>query len=364
MIAANTEARPNGSTRGPWLPIVGVTLFIGVLTAFGIWQQYQHERQEQKARLEAISQLRAGQISRWLLERTQAGTFLIHSQNVANLYSDWRGGNPDSLRRLLERLVDVRKSSGYASVLVMDEAGEVIAGEAQADLRMSPELLATGQHALASGEPARSDLYGASGAAPAPRIDVVVPLAATGQPTRGAVVLRIDPQSFLFPALVEWPVPTTTGSSLIVRPVNGELVSLRGQTLSPAHRNTLAVRALRGDIPMDAAAEGYDIDGKEVLGVVSPIAGSNWSLVTRVDLSEIRSDAMPAVAMVAGLGLLAAIAACIAILQLRARQALALARVKTDEQERTLESLQLLDAIVRGSTDAIVGKSLAGIVLS
>ena len=353
---------PSVFRAGPLL--VGALLLIAVLTGLGVGLEYHQSRQAETARLEAISKLRSGQVSRWLEERTNAVSFLTGSKNIAAYYTSWRAGDPAGLTQLLQRASDVRKSSGYDAVLVLDAAGNVVAGEANADLSNAAELRATTLRAITSGRPERSEIYGFPGPAPAPRIDVVVPLQLTGPPARGALAFRIDPRVFLFAMLDDWPVPTKSGRSLLVRRVGADLVGSFGRNPRPLASDTLAARVVRGAAPMGVAVEGNDFEGKQVLGVVALVANSDWFLVTKVDMAEVRAAAAPAAMLIVAVGVLALIAAAIAVFRARDRQALRATRAERAQQDERLRTLQLLDSIAQGSTDAIVGKSLEGTVLS
>src|SRR5450755_785880 len=340
---------------GPWL--AGAALAIGAVTAVGGWLEYLQEHGEQKARLETIGQLRSGQVSRWLSERTGAAGFLSGSEPEAESYLRWRDGNDAaSLARLVDRAVAVRKSTGYQSALILDAAGAVVASESPNDLQTPPELRAAGLRAMASGRPERSELYGYPGPEPAPHLDVVVPLNLTGKPALAAVAFRIDPRDFLFPALKEWPVPSKSGRSLMVRRVGDTLVGSLGQNPRPLASDALAARALRGATPMHVAVDGVDFEGTHVLGVVSPIESSDWFLVSKVDLAEIRAAAARGIAMIGILGVLAFIAAAIAIFRVRDLHSLRLAHATADLQAEQLRALQLLDSIANESTDVIFAK--------
>ena len=119
------------------------------------------------ARLEAISQSRASQISRWLEERVRAPGFLAASRGMADLHRQWLD-DPDAggLDRMIERVVDIRKATGYHSAFVVDAAGKIIGGEAAAGRDTAPELRTAALAAMASGRPQRTELYGYPGPPP------------------------------------------------------------------------------------------------------------------------------------------------------------------------------------------------------
>ena len=341
-----------------WL--VGAALLIAGLTGLGIYLEYEEERNIAAARLEAVSTARSGQVSRWFLERTSAVGFLASSEAVAETYRRWRErGDAADLDRVIARAAAVRESGNYQSARILDGAGTVVASAPPDDGPAPAELRAAGLRAMATGRPVRTEVYVPPGAEASPRFDVVVPLNNTGRPAQGAVAFRVDLRNFLLPALKEWPVPTETGGSLMVRRVGDQLVGLLGNP-RPVGFDGLAARALRGAAPMRVAVEGVDFEGTPVLGVVSAIEGSDWYLVTRQNLSEIRAGALPDVLLIASLGTLAMLAAAIAIFRVRDRQALRTAEARAELQAAQLRALQLLDSITKESTDVIFAKDREG----
>ena len=338
-----------------WLLLAA--LLVGALTFGVVALEYQQERHAQAARLETIANLRSTQISRWLQERTVAASFLSDSVPVADTFRRWREtGDVASLDRLLERAVAVRKSVGYQGAFILDETGEVLASEFESDRSTTPELRAATLRALTTSRAANTQLYGAGAPEPQPRLDVVVPLNVTGKPAQASIGFRIDPREFLFPMLAEWPVPSRTGKSLAVHVVDGNIVGPLGKFPVRLDTDVLSARVLRGAAPMRVAVEGRDYEGKTVLGVVSPIENSSWYLVSKIDVAEVREGIAAEAAVTAAAGVLAFIAAAIAISRWRDRKALRLVAATAESQAEQLRALHLLDSIARESSDVIFAK--------
>src|SRR5204862_4838188 len=140
-----------------------------------------------------------------------------------------------------------------------------------------------GRQAMASGQVQSTELYaGEGGDAASPRLDVVVPLNGTGKPAQAAVALRVDPRDFLFPTLEAWPAPTASGRSLLVRREGDRVVgALPGQVVPLAAAESLPARVLRGEAPPRVALEGRDFEDRDALGVLQPVADSDWYVMSR-----------------------------------------------------------------------------------
>ena len=347
---------------GPLL--AGLVLAILLATVAAVFNVFQQQRVTESARLQAIADLRANQVARWLRERMTVARFLAGSQPTADSYLRWQSDrDPASRDRMIERLVDVRQSTGYQQVLILDATGSVVAAEGALPAATPAELREAGLRAMASGQVQRTDLYtSADGSGdPAPRLDVVVPLAGTGSPARAAVALRVDPRDYLLPALEAWPAPTASGRSLLVRRAGDQVIGERsGKSVPLASTDSLATRVLRGEAPVRVAVEGRDFEGREVLGLLHPVADSDWYVMSQIDRDEVRAAAVEEALLLAGIGAFALLAVTVVVFRLRDRFSLAAARLKEQAATERLRDLELLDSIASESSDIIFAKDKAG----
>jgi len=354
-----------GSAPARWASplLAAVALVVLLATGAAILNAFHQQRLTESARLQAIADLRASQVARWLRERSAAARFLAGSQPTADNYLRWRAdGDAASRDRLMERLVDVRESTGFQGVAVLDSTGGVVAAEGSLPAATPAPLREAGRQAMATGQVQRTELYaGDGGDASPPRLDVVVPLNGTGKPAQAAIALRVDPRDFLFPTLEAWPAPTASGRSLLVRREGDRVVgALPGQAAPIAAADSLPARVLRGEAPPRVALEGRDFEGREALGVLQPVADSDWYVMSRIDRAEVRAGAYDEALLLAGIGLFALIAAAIAVLRLNDRVALAEAHAKDQAQAQRLRDLELLDSITSESNDVIFAKDRDG----
>ena len=344
-------------------PLAALTLVILAITAVAILFVYRQQRANEANQLEAVVDLRTAQINNWLAERRAQAEFAATSALFADLYTKWHDkGDAESAGRLISRLIDFRKAGGAQSVLVLDERGDVVLGEAHAAGEHAPELAAAAEAALATGNVQMTTDYGHGGAAPAPRIDLVAPLRRTGTPPRAAIVLRLDPKVFLFPTLDTWPVPSDSATTFLVRRDGDQVRDLKSKqgALSVDTAELVPARVIRGDAPFGRAIDGVDFRGNAVLGVVRPVHDTDWYLVAKEDRAEIVAAMLPSALWILAIGLLALFASAVGIYNVRQRQLLNLAWVERAGQAEKLRALQMVQAITESSTDMIFAKDLAG----
>ncbi|TDP73295.1 response regulator [Roseateles toxinivorans] len=355
--ASASANRPN-ARPGPWVALGLAGLLIAAITAGLVALRYEQQRERMATRVEAVAQLQAAQIARWLRDRLGHGEFIASSSFLAELYQRWQGGDAAAGQRLLERLTEICRSNSDRSVTLFNARAEPVLGAPQ--MRMvSPSLAAAVRLALDSGHVAQDGLFEPQAGGEA-ALDMVAPLRLTGAGAQAVVVLQVALDDFLTPTLKAWPGSSGSGTSLLVRREGEQLLGMRGRPVPLAAPELLAGLVIRGDWAIGVAHQALDFQGVPVLGVVRPIEGSDWYLMTKVDQAEIYADAQRDMLVIVAAGLLALVAAGAAAWRWRDRQALEQARQEQGRQAQRLDALALLERVADGSTDIIFAKDLQG----
>ncbi|MDI1336570.1 MAG: PAS domain S-box protein [Lacunisphaera sp.] len=298
-ISPDSSAETRGFARQlifSLLVIGGLITLVGLLY---LRREQAAARQAVHQSLEAIANLKADQIRTWRNERLGEARFLQHTPAVLRDVVAFAAApaDPAARARVQGWLEPLKGGDRYAAILVLDaQARPLLAIPAAAAARVSPELFA---QALASPGPILGDLQRNPGD-PAVHLDLLVPVRppASGDPAIGVapigvIVLRLDPAQFLYPLIQNWPVPSDSAESLLVRREGEEVVYLselrhrRGASLilrRSIHELDLpAAMAARGET---GAKEGTDYRGIAVLAVAHPLSDSPWIVVTKVDTAE------------------------------------------------------------------------------
>ena len=285
-----------------WLPALAVAAVVAALAAAAIVRDVRQERAQAAARLEAVAELRATQVQAWLDRHMSFAQFLDDSTAMAQLYLRWQDqGDAAAGQQLLQRAIDSRHADGADSALILDAGGHVLAREHPAGREPSQELLRTLQESLRAGTSTNSSIYGRTGTEISQRMDIVVPLLKTGQPARGALVMRIDPRRSLLPMLATWPVPSATAEAILWSRSGDNLTNITdlryqpdslGRISQPLATSPLPIaRAMRGELARGVATRVIDYRGVDVLWVGRPVAGTDWWLVAKMDMDEVDAPA-------------------------------------------------------------------------
>jgi PAS domain S-box-containing protein len=346
-------------------------LVVALLAGWAIRQDFVNQRQQAQARLQSLAELRDQQVEAWLERQVTLGDFLSNSAPLGELYVRWQHwGETEAGERLLAREIEFRKANGADSVLVLSADGRVLAREHAADRPASPELLATLQLALEKNRAMHTGFYRREGVEFPVRLDVVIPLHFTGAPATGAIVLRLDPRRELFPMLARWPVPSASGESVLWRSDGSQVRLLSDarrrpdaalRVAEPVATSALPLaRRLRGEAQDGEAFIAADYRGTPVLATVRPVQGTDWWVVSKVDLAEVDAPAWRNARVTLLAALLAWLGAGLGVRLWWQRQTLAQAERDRAEQAERLRALSLLEAIAESSADAIFAKDLDG----
>lgn len=306
-----SERRREGSVleqqprRIPGIPLL-ILLGVVVLVSLGGWlvahRETESARREAERQLSAVADLKVSQIVEWRAERmADAAVISRNPFNATRVKAFLSRNDPrdrgDDIRAWMD---SIRHENSVLDVLLVDSGGSVrlTAGPSPADIGRH----ARGQLAdvVRTGKTVLSDLHVAAGIA-VPHLDLCIPLSgsasgAGGKDPFGAMLVRIDPNAFLFPLVKLWPVPSPTAETLLVRRDGdsvtflNELRHRKGTILSLtfplASERLPAAMAARG---AGGVVRGIDYRGIPVLAAPRAIPDSPWFLVAKVDEEEVFS---------------------------------------------------------------------------
>jgi PAS domain S-box-containing protein len=294
-----------GKVRRRWrtrlqTPLYLLSLFIAVVIISGGYLYYR--TQERAARkivvdqLTSIATLKVEGISRWLKERLADAQVLVSSpffSEEVGLYFQ----KPDDRRRekLLSRLSITAKAYYYSEIIILDAEKNIRLSLPPSIGSISPDCYNILDMAAKARQPFFSDLHRESPSGPI-HLDIAAPLLARQESNSvvvGWALFRVEAASFLFPLLQEWPVPSKTAETLLVRREGQEVLFLnelrhRQNTalnlkFPLTEKEIPAVRAARGETGL---VEGRDYRGEKVIAHIAPIPETPWIMVAKINTSE------------------------------------------------------------------------------
>lgn len=353
--------------RPGWLFVLLGTAILALVAA-GVLRDYQNQRNVAVERLQTIANLKSGQITDWLAERRREAEFIATSR----LYPDWlrrwrKAGDAAAGEELQDRLRRFLSARGFSDASLLAPDGRMLWSTHNKEHAPSEALLGAVRTALATRRVVRSEPY--FQADEHPKLDFVVPLD-DGAVVHGAVVLHAHLDSWLYPTLQAWPVPSSSAETLLVRRDGDRVLFLNELRHRPGtalrlrlpltERDLPVAQVLRGEARPGEAVAGRDYRGVAVLGVVRAVPDTDWFLVAKVDQAELLGQVLHSAAWISLAGLFALVMLAGGQVLLHQRGRLARAEAVREAQAERLRALHLLAAIADSSEDAIFAKDLEG----
>ncbi|NML17994.1 PAS domain-containing protein [Azohydromonas caseinilytica] len=352
LHATPAEAWAEPAPRPRRLALLAVSAAVVGLTAAALAYSINERRAQQLRQIEAVAAQHASQVGTWFSYRQSQARFVRSSSIYAAFHQRWVEGDPAALDQLLERLVVMRQAFGNHSVMVCDERGELIITEEKDRRpanRLPPPLRAGVLRAIATGE--IQHVASGNDAAGTAWLDMVVPVQGNGTRAKLAVVLRMDLGDFVLPMLRTWPSASRGGTTLLVRREGDALIGVFGNHPIPVDTpGLLAGLALQGRIPFGRAVEGVDFRGVPVFGAVRIVPGTDWLLVSKMDVADLRAESLRGALWIAATGAMALLGAAIGAAMHRERGAREAAQARQRHQEERLHSMALVQAV----TDSVL----------
>jgi diguanylate cyclase (GGDEF)-like protein/PAS domain S-box-containing protein len=295
-------ALPTTSPPRAWIPVTIFFVMLITISTTGVLLYKLHKHEMERATQEAITaiaDLKAVEITRWLSEHhAHAGS--IHSDILlADAVERWfQQGAPEGeiAQKILTRLASIRKITHCEGIALVDEQGQLrlstnenkIINHADTDLVLQ---------AMLENVVTRSDIYLSE--KQLPEINFIAPLVVPGTPEPrviGAVMLNVNLKVFLFPYIQQWPTPSPSSETLIVRREGNEVLYLNelrhrkdtplGLHLPMDQQSLAAAIALRGQ---NGVITGVDYRGVAVLSTARKIPDTPWILISKVDRKEVEA---------------------------------------------------------------------------
>jgi two-component system, sensor histidine kinase and response regulator len=295
---------PTISLRSIALPIAAVTLVIGALTLVGMGMVIEDQKQNETAQLQSIADLKVRQLAVWVQEKQSDARYLQTSPFFRDESTRLRTSNEEGVRQdLVERLTAYQSaySDTVSAAFMLDEAGRFMLGTETAS-RDVPDVLrqeardADADHKLRMVGPYLDS-------AGHPRLNFLIPVIAEEQPSgpqptmpHASIVIEADIEQYLFPLMKSWPLPNTSGETLLFKRADDQVLFLNelryrpgaaaNFTIPVTQQAVLGAQILQSPALVGQLIEGVDYRGEPVMGVARPVPGTDWYLIAKIDKAE------------------------------------------------------------------------------
>lgn len=281
--------------RSNWVGVFAfAALIVAGIVASGVsYIGGERARAQAEARdmVSTVADLKVAGIAAWFRERRGDAELLTRSALASDELARVLEGSADAdeVAAVAAWMREVVRGGGYRSVLLFAADGS-LAQAHPSTTRLDADVGRLAHQVAIGHTPLTEDLH-FSDDGRAITLDFWIPIGEA----RGALLLRVDPQDYLYPALQTWPVPSASAETLLIRRDGDDVLFLN----ELRHRSGTALRLrlpLSGSIAVPALAaihgqrgvvEGLDYRGVPVLATVRSVPGTPWFMVAKVDKREI-----------------------------------------------------------------------------
>ncbi|TBW33872.1 EAL domain-containing protein [Siculibacillus lacustris] len=305
LVLRHAQRLPDESVvprgRIGWMPFVALAVAMLTLTVIGgvaFRAESTALRHTALHQVEALAELEVESVARWLEERRSNAEVVAADPARREVLTRWiRTGAPDDRQHLVDAFTVIRASYGFAATALVERGGHLMLGDPAA-ISEHPDYVAALQRA-ADGGITFLDLHRrADGSL---HLGFLVPMYGTGADAGrllAIAVLDLRPEDDLYPYLAKWPLPSSTGETLLAR-VDGRdhLVYLTEAPGRTGHALELRRPLDDPDLPAarhirsgERSMSGVDYRGVPVLAAAFTVPISGWTLVAKIDEDEALGD--------------------------------------------------------------------------
>ncbi len=296
-----SSSSPTGRRAARWsliflFGVVSLTLAIGGYEYYR--QQTQAIHTERYNELKAIAELKIAQIVQWRQERVADAR--INSTGSVRIYLlQWLASPADDALKtaLLERLRLYADLEGYRNMILAAADGRLLLSlDPRLTTLEAPTQQLAGQ-AVASGQIVFGDFFRSPDSNQI-YLDVAAPILDENRRPVAVLVLRVDPEQYLYPLIQTWPTPSQSAETLLLRRDGEDVLFLNALRHIADPALTLRIPLTRTEVPAVQAVlgrtgefQGRDYRGVEVLAEIQPVPGTPWFMIAKVDTGEILAEA-------------------------------------------------------------------------
>ncbi|NJD07880.1 MAG: PAS domain S-box protein [Methylococcaceae bacterium] len=355
-LVGTAAERPQPLPGLPGTMIAVMATVIILLVGLAIHSNSKRQAAMEMARLEAVADVKAGQLHDWFRERQGDGEFIRTSTFFAELFQQWQEqGDAEAGRRLQKRLQELRDAHGYSAVRLLNSDGGTLWSSDIDALDSDPELQEQVRTAARQGRVLNVALRGERGVRA--WFAFLVPIALV-EP-HSIVALLATPSETFSRTLRDWPLSDIRGESLLFRRERDRVQLFSDPDLTVQQQVPASAWPWREGVS-GAVQTVTDGSGEEWIGVARPVPDTDWWLLARMNRAEIDdASAKDAWWIALGGGLLLFTGVVVLMLQ-RQREQLAVVEAVRQSQDERLRALQLLGAVADASEDAIFAKDCDG----
>jgi len=300
MINIGTMTNISGTIKRSYVLAFLVIIFMISIAGYGYYLYHgQIIKNEAHNKLTAIADLKAGQIRQWRSERLIDAKSIYYDQALAQKLTIYVSGKNDAvvLHELRSWMANLQKVQGYKRVDLFRTDGKLLLTTSRINYPEDHYYQKCISDTVHKRDVIFAD-FNTDNLSNVIHPHMLIPIMSAD--TRNilspvaVLLLDIDPQSYLYPLIQNWPTTSKSAETLMVERNGNNVVFLNkmrhweaGKTPSTIPISETQIPAVRAALGQEGIFDGIDYRGVPVLSATKKITGSPWAIVAKIDSSEI-----------------------------------------------------------------------------
>ena len=305
-----------------WAPIAllsAAVIAVLVIAHLAYRTQSASVEKDALAKLEAVSRLEVDAVTRWFETQRRVVEATARDPARRELVHRWLANRSDAdERKLAELLATARDDHQFRTATLVDRVGGFLVGDSL-DHDDEDHFRSAVTATVADGRSRFLDLH--RHADDTIHMAFLAPVAAAdgAEGIAAVVVFDVAPETWLYPYLATWPMPSATGENVLVRREGEGIVNLNDNRRGAGSALRSARPLADGNQPVarhlrhgDTSMVGVDYRGVRVFAAMATIPATGWTLVAKIDEAEAMAG-IHGLAVGTGLAILVALVACLGL---------------------------------------------------
>ncbi len=288
--------------RGRNVLAFAVILFV-VSIVLGVYVYYNNEivsaRKDKSNELRSIAVLKQSQISAWYTDQLiDASVLSQNSRLLSAVNIAVTRGNEKDREAVVNYLHELKLEHEYSEVILTNSSGVTLFTTEEDVYQPDEQLLEFISQSVDQKKVISTDLYKCDYHNKV-HIDFIAPLASAEFSEPVVIILRMNPDDFIYPLLSFWPNPGRTSETVLFRKEGDSILMLNDLRFHKNSALNLQISLGSTDIPAvkvtggyEGAFDGKDYRGADVFAYLNAVQGTPWFMVTKVDKSELFQDSV------------------------------------------------------------------------
>ncbi|MCO5251787.1 MAG: PAS domain S-box protein [Candidatus Kapabacteria bacterium] len=282
--------------------LISLASILSLLILIGAYLFYQFEKRaafnESSKDIKAIAEMKLSQIEMWLKERTGDAIVVVKSPFYKSRVKAFLNDTSNSELRanIITRLQPALENYHYENIFLLNKDGKIILSVENFDDEIDKITSSFASKAMENGEITFTDFYYCP-THDAVHYDIITPLTDEQNKIFAALVFRVNPNNFLYPLIKRWPTISETSETILVRREGDSVLFLNDLNHSENKNLSLKIPLSMTTLPAVKAVKGYyglfegiDYRNEKVLSYITPVPGTAWYMIAKIDKDEVFED--------------------------------------------------------------------------